>query len=50
MFKSYDYNNDGQLSPTEIYSALKKANKDVSYGLIYRIMREFDTDGDKELN
>jgi len=38
------------LQPDEIYGALKKADKTTSYGLIYRMLREFDTDNDGEID
>ena len=49
-FREFDTNGDRKLQPDEIYNALKKADKTTSYGKIYRIMREFDTNHDGEVD
>ena len=38
------------LDSEEIYKALRSADQKVSYGYIYRLMREYDVDGDGEIN
>ena len=46
IFKTFDTNNDQNLDAEEIYKALRKADQKVSYGYIYRLMREFDENHD----
>ena len=46
----FDTNGDKKLQPLEIFKALNKAEKNVSYGQIFRIMREFDDDNDGEID
>ena len=49
-FAKFDTNGDHALQIKELYNALNAAGETPSYGQIYRLVREYDTDGDGEIN
>lgn len=50
IFAKFDASHDHKLQKDELYNALKAAGEKPSYGQVSRLIKEFDTDGDGDID